>query len=396
MENAAGDMDDGNELTEEPIRFSDPDISRAELDMVEAALCAPRLSQGPLTEAFENAFAAWAERGHAVAVSGSTLALWLCLRAKEFAPGSEVVASGHSWHQIARGISLAGLTPAFADIDYWSGTLAPDKAAAKITASTRALLAGNTNGHPADWRVLRTLAQQHDLFLIEDCTESLGSRYAGSAVGRFGDCAIFDFSQPSALCCGEGAMIVTDDLDFARTLRYLRDRRPEQRASISISRLLPLNARISELTAALGLAQLKRVDGILARRRQVALWYEDEIKSFEGIKPPYLAPDVDEVNWFTYTVHLGTRFSNSSCRAIIEDMHTAGVEAELYSYPLYLERYYVEPGWRKGSCFVTEKVADRAIALPFHTHLTGDQIAFIVKTAKDASVNVGAGAAIYL
>ncbi len=257
-------------------------------------------------------------------------------------------------------------------------------------------IAGNTNGHPANWQALRVLAEQHGLHLIEDSTEAIGSRYKGTMVGKFGDCAIFDFSQPSALCCGEGAMIVTDDLEFARNLRYLRDRQPEQRHSISISRLLPLNARISELTAALGIAQLRRIDDILAKRRQVTRWYEEQIESFEGIKPPYLAPDVDEVNWFLYTVHLGTRFSHSSCRAIVDDMRTAEVEADLYSYPLYLERYYIEQGWRKGSCFVTEKVADRAIALPFHTHLTEEQIAFIVKTAKDASINVGAGAAIYL
>lgn len=383
-------------MDETVIRLSDPDISRTELEMVEAALCMPRLSQGPLTEAFEEALATWTGRKHAVAVSASTLAVWLCLQAWELQAGDEVITSGHSWHQIARGISLAGATPVFADIDYWSGTLAPNKAAEKIGSKTRVIMAGNTNGHPADWRALRALAQQHELKLIEDCTESIASRYNGKMTGSFGDCAIFDFSQPSALCCGEGAMIVTDDLDFARTLRYLRDRQPEQRRSISISRLLPLNARISELTAALGLAQLKRVDDIIAKRKLVALWYEDHIKSFEGIKPPYLAPNTDEANWFLYTVHLGTRFSYSSCQAIVDDLHTAGVEAELYSSPLYLERYYIEQGWRKGSCFVTEKVADRAIALPFHTHLDEEQIAFIVQTAKDASVNVGAGAAIYL
>lgn len=383
-------------MDEETILLSDPDISGAELDLVQAVLCTPHLGQGRMVEAFEGEFAAWLGRSHAVAVSGSTLALWLCLAAWDIRGEHEVIASGHSWHQIARGISLAGARPVFADIDYWAGTLAPAKAAEKITGNTRAILACNTNGHPADWKALRALAQQHKLKLIEDCTESIGSRYAGNAVGTFGDCAIFDFSQPSALCCGEGAMIVTDDIDFAHTLRYLRDRQPEQRYSISISRLLPLNARISELTAALGLAQLKRIDDILAKRKQVTLWYEDQIKSFEGIKPPYLAPDVDEANWFFYTVHLGTRFSHSSCRAIVEDMHTAGVEAALYSHPLYLERYYIEQGWRKGSCFVTEKVADRAIALPFHTHLDEEQIKFIVKTAKDASLNVGAGAAIYL
>ena len=383
-------------MGEETILLTDPDISGTELELVEAVLCTPQLGQGRMVEAFEGAFASWSGRQHAVAVSGSTLAVWLCLAAWEIRGTDEVIASAHSWHQIARGISLAGAKPVFADIDYWSGALAPAKAAEKITSSTRVILAGNTNGHPADWKGLRALAQQHSLKLIEDCTESLGSRYAGQVVGTFGDCSIFDFSQTSALCCGEGAMIVTDDLDFARTLRYLRDRQPEQRYSISISRLLPLNARISELTAALGIAQLRRIDEILAKRKQVALWYEDQIKSFEGIKPPYLAPDVDEVNWFLYTVHLGTRFSLSSCRAIVEDMHTAGVEAELYSHPLYLERHFIEQGWRKGSCFVTEKVADRAIALPFHTHLDAEQIKFIVKTAKDASINVGAGAAIYL
>ena len=383
-------------MDEETISLTDPDISGSELKLVEAVLCTPQLGQGRMVEAFESEFAAWLGRPHAVAVSSSTLAVWLCLAAWEIDSESEVVTSGHSWHQIARGISLAGARAVFADIDYWSGTLAPAKAAEKISGQTRAILAGNTNGHPADWNAFRELANQHNLKLIEDCTESLGSRYAGRPVGSFGDCAIFDFSQTSALCCGEGAMIVCDDIDMARTLRYLRDRQPDQRYSISISRLLPLNARISELTAALGIAQLKRIDEILEKRKQVALWYEDQIKSFEGIKPPYLAPDVEEVNWFLYTVHLGTRFTQSSCRAIVDDMHTAGVEAALYSHPLYLERYYIDQGWRKGSCFVTEKVADRAIALPFHSHLDAEQIAFIVKTAKDASINVGAGAAIYL
>jgi len=383
-------------MNEQPIRLSDPDISASELELVEAVLCTPQLGQGRMVEAFEGEFADWLGRKHAIAVSSPTLAVWLCLAAWEIGDGHEVVSSGHSWHQIARGVSLAGAKPVFADIDYWSGTLAPAKAAEKVTPATRAILAGNTNGHPADWKALRALAAQHEIKLIEDCSESLGSRYAGQKVGTFGDCAIFDFSQTSALCCGEGAMIVSDNLGFARTLRYLRDRQSEQRYSISISRLLPLNARISEITAALGLAQLKRIEAILAKRKQVALWYQDQIKSFEGIKPPYLAPEAEEVNWFLYTVHLGTRFSQSSCRTIVEDMHTAGVDAALYSHPLYLERYYIEQGWRKGSCFVTEKVADRAIALPFHSHLDEEQIKFIVKTAKDALVNVGAGAAIYL
>jgi hypothetical protein len=108
-----------------------------------------------------------------------------------------------------------------------------------------------------------------------------------------------------------------------------------------------------------------------------------------------VGPDVTEVNWFLYVVHLGTRFSRSSRDAIVEDLRVEQVESAAYSNPLHLQRYYFERGHRRGDYFVTEKVADRAVALPFHPHLTEDQISFIVETMKEASINVGAGAAIY-
>jgi dTDP-4-amino-4,6-dideoxygalactose transaminase len=104
---------------------------------------------------------------------------------------------------------------------------------------------------------------------------------------------------------------------------------------------------------------------------------------------------VTEVNWFLYLVHLGTRFSRSSRDAIVDDLKVEQVEAAAYCHPLHLQRYYFDLGYRRGDYFVTEKVADRAVALPFHTHLTEDQISFIVETMKEASINVGAGAAIY-
>lgn len=383
-------------MESEWIPLTEADTGALEQDFIAAALTSGQLGQGRLVGAFEGEFARWLGHKHAVAVGSSTLALLMALRALGLGEQDEVIASPHSWHQIARAIPLAGCRAVFADVDYWSGTLAPGKAADKVTPATRAILAGNTNGHPADWNGLRKLADERGLKLIEDCTESIGSRYAGKPVGSFGDVAIFDFSQTSTLCCGEGAMLVTDDSDLAHTLRYLRDRQPEQRFSLSITTWLPFNARISEVTAALGLAQLRRIDELLAKRRQVALWYEQQMKSFEGIKPPYLAPEVDEVNWFLYTVHLGTRFSLSSTRSIVEDLKTAAVEAELYCRPLNVERWFLDRGWRKKECFVAEKLADRAIALPFHTGLDEEQVTFIVKTAKDASVNVGAGAAIYL
>lgn len=378
------------------ILLSDPDVSSAELDTVADVLRSPRLSLGPCVEAFEAAFADSLGRRHAVAVASGTLGLLLALQAHGIGTGDEVIATPFAWHQIAHAVVLAGATPVLTEIDYWSGCINPDKLAAKVTPRTRAVLAGNIAGHPAAWGPLRTLAQQHGLLLLEDSTEALGSRYQGRLVGSFGDCAVFDFSQPGLLCCGEGGMVVTDDANTALRLRALRNRKSDERFSVTVTAYLPLQAGMSELAAALGLQQLTRLPQMLLRRKRVEQYYADHILSFEGIKPPYLAPDVDEVHWFLYLVHLGTRFTRSGRDAIVHDLHTAGVEAAAYCQPLHQQRRYVDLGYRRGDFLVTEKVADRALVLPLHVHLSEGQVGFIVQTAKDASINVGAGAAIYL
>ncbi|MFG1400116.1 DegT/DnrJ/EryC1/StrS family aminotransferase [Roseixanthobacter pseudopolyaromaticivorans] len=386
---AAGD--DEAEL----IPLSDPDITLAEIEAVDNAMRAPRLSAGPGVAAFEDAFANYLGRKYAVAVPSGTIGLLLALKAVGIGPGSEVIASSYSFRETAHAISLAGARPVFADIDYWAGTLTPEKAEAKITPQTRAIIAANTNGHPAAWEGLRALAQRHGLALLEDSTEAIGSRYQGKPVGTFGDMSVFDFSQPSALTCGEGGMLVTDDIDLAVTVRRHRAHGLEERGSVVVGGSAPYQANMSDISAALGLAQLKRIDEILERRRLIEHLYYKHVASFEGIKDPYVGPDVSEVNWFLYLVHLGNRFSRSSRDAIVEDLRVEDVEAAGYCNPLHLQRHYLDMGYRRGDLLVTEKLADRAVALPFHTHLTEDQIEFIVATMKDASINVGAGAAIY-
>ena len=375
--------------------LSDPDLSEVETQLVQAALMEPRLSAGPMTGHFEQRFARWLGRKHAVAVASGTLGTWLALRALGIGPGDEVIASPYGWHQVAHAVGLTGARVVFADIDYWSGCLDPVRVAAQITPATKAILAGNVNGHPAAWKEFRALADKHGLKLIEDSTEAIGSRYAGRRVGSFGDVAVFDFSQPAALCCGEGGMVVTDDDTLAMELRYLCTRAIRDRRSVSVGARVPLQASMSELTAALGAGQLARIADILARRKRVEGYYREQIQTFEGIKPPYLAPDVEEVHWMTYTVHLGKRFSVSSCEQIVEDMAAQSIEAVLYCQPLHQQFHYIRQGFKRGQFPLVERIADRAVALPFHTHLEADHVKFIVKTMKDSSLNVGAGAAIY-
>jgi dTDP-4-amino-4,6-dideoxygalactose transaminase len=382
-------------INESFIPLSDPDITMAEIEAVEAVLRSPHLSNGPMVEAFEAAFAAYLGRKYAIAVPSGTLGLLLALKACGIGPGDEVIASPYSFRETAHAISIAGAKPVFADIDYYSGTLAPVKVEARITDKTRAIVAGNTNGHPAQWSELREIANRHQLRLLEDSSEAIGSKYKGALVGTFGDVAVFDFSQPFAMTCGEGGMVVTDDVDLAVIMRRHRSHRLDERGSVVVGSAPAHQAIMSDITAALGLAQLKRIEEILERRRLIEQVYYSQVQSFEGIKDPYVGPDVTDVNWFLYQVHLGTRFSKSSRDSIVEDMRVEQVEAVAYSNPLHLQRHYFDLGYRRGDYLVTEKVSDRVVALPFHVHLTADQIGFIVATMKDASVNIGAGAAIY-
>ncbi|CAM3710405.1 DegT/DnrJ/EryC1/StrS family aminotransferase [Polaromonas hydrogenivorans] len=382
------------------ISLFEPECGDREIELVCAVLQSTRWGDGPMLEGFEQAFAGWAGRKYAVAVGSGTLGTWIALRAMGIGPGDEVICTSHAWHQVAQAITLAGATPVFADINYWTGSLSPEKAALKITPKTRAILAGNTNGHPADWEPLRALADAHGLKLIEDSTEALGSRYKGRTVGSFGDVAVFDFSLPSALCTGEGGMLVTDDDELIHELRYLRQRRIADRNSVSVGSRVPLQAGMSELTAALGLAQLAELDERLALRKEAEGWYLAHMESFEGVKPPYISENVDEVNWMLYVVHLGKRFTLSARAQMIDDLKSSGVETAAYSHPLHQQYYYMNAGEtigrQRGLLRDTDRIGDRALALPLHTQLDETQVQYIVTTLKDTATNVGAGAAIYL
>lgn len=392
----AGTDSGGEDQELDFISLYDPDISAAEVEIIGRVLTAGPLNNGHVTQAFEEAFAAFVGRTQAVAVPSGTIGLLLVLKALGIGPGDEVLCSPFGWHQVQQAVALSGATPVLVDIDYWQHTINPAKAAERITAATKAIVAGNVNGHPAHWDELTALAAERNLFLIEDSSEAIGSVYKGRMVGGFGLCSLFDFSEPGILLAGGGGMIVTDDRDLAHELRYLRQRETEHRYTVGITRRLPFQAGMSNLNAALGLVQVKRLPEILEKRAQVMRWYDAAMASFEGIKPPYKGPGAEIINPMVYAVHLGTRFTASGRKAIIEDLDTHAIDASDYGQPLYSQQYYVERGYNRTDYPVCQKTADRALALPLHHKVTQDQIAFIVDTLKDATVNTGAGAAIYL
>lgn len=378
------------------LRLDEPDHDELEQQMLAAVFTSGYLSAGPLSERLEAAVAQQLSRRYALAMSSATLALWLVLRAAGIGPGDEVIAPAYGWRPLADAVTLAGARVALADVDYWSGCLTAEKAAARLGPCTRAVLAANAAGHPADWAALRSFAEAHDLLLLEDSGEAIGSCYRGREVGSFGDCAIFDFRAPGPIACGQGAMVLTDDIDLASRLRLLRSRSLAERSSVVAGGLPVAELAMDEVNAALALAQWTRREELLARRKRVEADYLAVIQSFEGIKPPYVGPEVDQVHWFLSLLHLGTRFTRASRDAILDDLRTAGVEAAAYCLPLHRQARYFEQGRPRQDLRVTDRLAERALALPFHARLEPDEIEFIVQTAKDASINVGAGAAIYL
>ena len=373
----------------------DPDFSDAELKSIHNILASPDLSRGNLAFQFEQAFAAKWGRAYAVSFSTSSIACYALLRALNIGAGDEIIASPLAWHQIAKAVPLNGAFLRLADINYWTGTLNPAKAEEKINASTKAILAGNVLGHPAEWQALQKIAQKNRLYLLEDSTEAIASRYLGKPVGSFGIASIFDFAMPSPLATGEGAMVLTDDKSLYEELRILRGVSEDENHSVIYAGKPSLQAYMSEISAALGLAQLQRLDEILEKRLEAESWYFAAMKSFEGIKDPYCAPEVDFLCRTLYGVHLGTRFSKDVRRQIIQDLRQAGIDARPYPMMLQRQRLFFDREAPQGPFPKAEQIGERLIVLPLHGNLDQEDVQFIVQTLKDAAVNIGAGAAIY-
>ena len=305
-----------------------------------------------------------------------------------------MIAPSYSFRETAHAIALAGAPPVFADIDYWSGTVVPEKVEAAITdedARDRRRQRQRPSGQLDE---LREFANKHDLLLIEDSTEAIGSKYKDALVGTFGDVSIFDFSQPSPLTAGEGGMIVTDDLDIAVALRRAplasapgaRFGRRRLRRALSGGDERYFGgagpgaiARLDEILERGARSSISTTECPVLRGHQASLYRAGRDR---GALVPLCRASRDTV--------LEIQPRRHRRRSRVEK-----VEAAAYCNPLHLQRRYFDLGYRRGDLSGHGKVADRAVALPFHCHLSEDQIEFIVATMKDASVNVGAGAAIY-
>lgn len=360
------------------IPLSCPDITalerRAVLDVLESTI----LSLGPKLEEFEQAMAKYVGVRHAVAVNSGTSGLQLIVRALGIGPGDEVITTPFSFIASANCIVLEGARPVFVDIDPATYNMDVSRIERAITPQTKAILGVDVFGRCADWEGIEAVARAHGLSVIEDSCEAIGAHYRGRKAGSFGDAGCFGFYPNKQMTTGEGGVILTNRDDVAVACRSMRNQGRESGTGWLEHTGLGFNYRLSDIHCALGLAQLSRLEEMLARRAAAADLYRETLKKIEGLK--LLSPVQDgRISWFVYVVQLADHYDRSDRDRILCGLREAGIGCSNYFPPIHLQPFYVEQfGYRAGDFPVTERIAERSIALPFFNALTASQVNEVV------------------
>jgi len=351
------------------------DLDESDIEAVLGVLRSGRLALGDQTPLFERRVAEYVGVRHAVAVSSGTAALHLIALALDLGPGDEVLVPSFTFAASINAILFVGATPVFVDILPDVYTLDPADMEQKITPRTRAVMGVDVFGHPAEWDAILALAARYGLKVIDDSCEALGATYKGRKIGGFGDAATFAFYPNKQLTTGEGGMLVTDDDEIARIARSLRNQgRSEMGAWLEHERL-GYNYRLDEMSAALGASQMLRIETFLARRERVAKAYNERLAAFEWLDTLQPSPDV-RMSWFVYVVTLKPGLSRD---AIMTALQAQGVPARGYFSPIHRQPYIVQRfGATPCDLPITDSVARRTLALPFHNHLSDTEIDRVV------------------
>ena len=373
-------------MTEAAVRrvpLSRPFLDEREEELVLEVLRSGRLSLGPVIERFEETFAERVGAPYAAAVSSGAAGLHLLSHLAGFEPGDEVITSPISFVATANCFIYDGATPVFADVDERTLNLDPAAVAAAITKRTRGIVAVDMFGYPCELDELRALADEHGLALVLDSCEALGAEYRGRAVGSHGVPAAFGFYPNKQITTGEGGIVTTHSEDEWLAVKSLRNQGRSYDSRWFHHVRLGFNYRLTDLQAAVGLAQLEKLDEILALRREAADRYTRLLAGVGGVEP-LAADDSDHVrSWFVYVVKLAAELDRETISGRLAEQ---GIEAGHYVPCVHLQPYMRERyGFAEGVCPVAEDAARRTLALPFFTGIAADDQERVVD-ALDAAI----------
>lgn len=369
------------------IPLSRPDITQMEIDAVTSVMKSGRLSIGPALEQFEKLVAARTNNEFAVGVNSGTSGLYLALLAMGIGPGDEVITTPFSFIASSNPILMVGATPVFVDICPKTLNMDPAKLEAAITPRTRAIMAVETFGNPAHFDAYYAIAGKHEIPIIEDCCEALGCTIRGNPCGSLGRVGVFGFYPNKQITTGEGGMIVTNDRRIAELCRSLRSQgRPTGEVATMGStnwlqhERLGYNFRLSEINAALGVVQMKRLDEIIAKRQRVAEMYFRRLAGHPDIILPNVAEGTT-TSWFVFVVRLVTGYTAAERDRIIAGLQRHEVGSRDYFPCIHLQPFYRQQhGFKVGDFPIAEAVSSRTIALPFYNDLTEQDVDYVCRT----------------
>ena len=368
-------VDGGTPVRKTLLPYGRQSIGEDDIQAVVDVLRSDWLTTGPKVAEFEEAFAAWVGSKYAVSFTSGTAALHGAAFAAGLKEGDEAITSPMTFAATANCVLYQGATPVFAEVSTDTLNLDPAKVAERITPRTRAILAVDYAGHPAEIAAILELAERHGLVVIEDACHALGAEYRKRRTGSVADMTVFSFHPVKHLTTGEGGMVTTDRAEFAETLRRFRnhgissDARQRQSAGQWHYEmvLLGFNYRLTDLACALGLSQLHKLDANLARRREIAARYADAFSGLPEVMPPVVRPDVNPA-WHLYPIRLALEKLTADRAQVFRALRAENIGVNVHYIPVHIHPYYRDRfGYAGGEFPVAEDAYERLISLPmFH------------------------------
>ena len=361
----------GRPVRAQMLPYGRQDIDEADVAAVVESLRSDWLTTGPRVAEFERRVAERVGVRHAVAVSSGTAALHAAAFAAGLGPGDEAIVPPLTFAATANAVLYQGATPVFADVLPDTLTLDPARVREQLTARTRAIVAVDFAGHPADLDELRALARTQGLALLDDAAHALGAEYRGRPVGGQADLATFSFHPVKHVTTGEGGMVVTDDAALAERAARFRNHGITTGAAERFQSGewfyemvdLGFNYRLTDVQCALGLSQLGKLDRFLARRAAIAARYREALGRLPGVALQTVAPDVRHA-WHIFPLLLDLERLAADRRAIFTALRAEGIGVNVHYIPVYWHPYYQRLGYPKGLCPVAERAYERLLTLP--------------------------------
>jgi len=368
----------GNVKLKREIPIAKPVLGKEEEEAVKKVLQSGILTQGKKVKSFEETFANYIGVEHAVAVTNGTSALDIALKTLRIGLGDEVIVPAFSFIASSNCVLFQGAKPVFADIDQRSFNIDPSDVNEKITAKTKAIITVHLFGQPAQMEELKEIAQDHGILLIEDAAQAHGAEYKGKKVGGLSNISCFSFYATKNMTTGEGGMITTNNGELAKTAYLLRDHGQTEKYHHTI---LGYNYRMTELSAAVGLVQLKKLDKLNKKRRKNAGMLTNGIEKIPGLTPPYVEEYAKHV-FYQYVVKVEEDYPLER-NELADHLEKMGIGVAIhYPTPIYRQPLYHKLGYDKMICPMAEESCKRVLSLPVHPSVNEEDIQYILDVLK--------------